>query len=103
MKVLHQYVPVGRDGHPYPILCHGKQLSVERMVEVKLSMSFSENPKYQLTGLLSRPQSFHERCIILHDSMNMLFDGMTVGDKGSMCHIKNKFGFRTVRKKYQIV
>ena len=29
----------------------------------------------------------------------MLFDGRTVGDKGFLCHIKNKFGFRTVKKK----
>ena len=99
MKVLHQYVPVGRDGQPYPILCHGEQLSVERMVEAKLSMAFSEDPEDQLTGLLPRPQGFHKRCIILQDSMNMLFDGRTVGDKGFLCHIKNKFGFRTVKKK----
>lgn len=35
--------------------------------------------------------------------MNLLFDGRSVGDKGSLCHIKNKFGFRTVKKKYQTV
>lgn len=31
--------------------------------------------------------------------MNLLFDGRSVGDKGSLCHVKNKFGFRTVKKK----
>lgn len=38
LKILQQYVPLGHDGHPYPIVCHGDQLSVERMVEAKLSM-----------------------------------------------------------------
>lgn len=99
LKTLHQYVPQGHDGHPYPIVCHGDQLSVERMVEAKLSMAFSEDPDDQLTGLIPRPQGFHKRCIILQDSMNLLFDGRSVGDKGSLCHIKNKFGFRTVKKK----
>lgn len=65
------------------------------MVEAKLSMAFSEDPDDQLTGLIPRPQGFHKRCIILQDSMNLLFDGRSVGDKGSLCHIKNKFGFRT--------
>ena len=99
MKVLHQYVPVGRDGQPYPILCHGDQLSVERMVEVKLSISFCEDPEDKLSGLPPRPQGFHKRCIILHDSMNMLFDGGTAGDKGSMCHIKKSLGSELLRKK----
>lgn len=98
LKYLHKYVPIGQNGHPYPILCHGDQLSVERMVEAKLSMAFSEDETDQLTGLIPRPQGFHKRCIILQDSMNMLFSGSTVGDKGSLFHIKNRFGFRTVKK-----
>lgn len=69
------------------------------MVEAKLSMAFSEDETDQLTGLIPRPQGFHKRCIILQDSMNMLFSGSTVGDKGSLFHIKNRFGFRTVKKK----
>lgn len=31
--------------------------------------------------------------------MNMLFRGSTVGDRGSLFHVKNKFAFRTVKKK----
>lgn len=69
------------------------------MVEAKLSMAFSEDETDPLTGLIPRPQGFHKRCIILQDSMNMLFSGSTVGDKGSLFHIKNRFGFRTVKKK----
>ncbi|XP_048736103.2 uncharacterized protein LOC125651518 [Ostrea edulis] len=94
-----EIVPIGQDRNPYQILCHGDQLSVERMVEAKLSMAFSEDAEDQLTGLVPRPQGFHKRCIILQDSMNMLFSGSTVGDKGSLCHIKNKFTFRSVKKK----
>lgn len=69
------------------------------MVEAKLSMAFSEDETDQLTGLIPTPQGFHKRCIILQDSMNMLFSGSTVGDKGFLFHIKNRFGFRTVKKK----
>lgn len=65
LKYLHKYVPIGQNGHPYPILCHGDQLSVERMVEAKLSMAFSEDETDQLTGLIPRPQGFHKRWIIL--------------------------------------
>lgn len=43
MKFLHQYVSVAPDGKRFPILCHGDQLSVERMVEAKLSVAFSED------------------------------------------------------------
>ncbi|XP_056021859.1 uncharacterized protein LOC130054866 [Ostrea edulis] len=99
LKYLHKYVPIGQDRNPYQILCHGDQLNVERMVEAKVSMAFSEDAEDQLTGLVPRPQGFHKRCIILQDSMNMLFSGSTVGDKGSLCHIKNKFTFRSVKKK----
>lgn len=31
--------------------------------------------------------------------MNMLFRGSTVGDRGSLFHVKNKFAFQTVKKK----
>lgn len=72
---------------------------MERMVDAKLSMAFSENEVDQLKGLIPRPQGFHKRCIVLQDSMNSLFSGNTVGDKGSLFHIKNKFGFRSVKKK----
>ena len=99
MKYLHKYVPNGQNDDPYPILIHGDQLSVERMVEAKLSMAFSEDQADQLTGLVPRPQGFHKRCFILQYFMNMLFSGSTVGYKGSLYHIKNKFGFRSVKKK----
>lgn len=56
LKILHQYVP---------IVCHCDQLSVEMMVEAKLSMAFSEDTDDQLTVLIPRPQGFHKRCIIL--------------------------------------
>lgn len=31
--------------------------------------------------------------------MNMLFRGSTVGDRGSLFHVKNKFAYQTVKKK----
>lgn len=31
--------------------------------------------------------------------MTMLFRGSTVGDRGSLFHVKNKFAFKTVKKK----
>ena len=67
-------------------------ISVERVVEAKLSMAFSEDQEDQLTVLLPRPQGFRKRCIILQDSMNMLFDGMTVGDKGPCATSKTSLG-----------
>jgi hypothetical protein len=69
------------------------------MVDAKLAMAFSDDEVDQLKGLIPRPQGFHRRCIVLQDSMNSLFSGSTVEDKGSLFHIKNKFGFRTVKKK----
>lgn len=62
---LDKYVPVSQEGRPYPILCHGDQLSVERMIDAKLSMAFSEDEADQLRGLIPRPQGFHKRCIVL--------------------------------------
>lgn len=52
LEILNKHVPIGQNGLPYPILCHGDQLSVERMVETKLSMAFSEDETDQLTGLI---------------------------------------------------
>nr|XP_022295009.1 uncharacterized protein LOC111105128 [Crassostrea virginica] len=67
MKYLHKYVPTGQNDDPYPILIHGDQLSVERMIEAKLSMAFSEDQADQLTGLVPRPQGFHKRYSLPED------------------------------------
>jgi hypothetical protein len=43
----------------------GVQLSVERMVNVKLAMAASEHPSDKLEGLVPRPQNFHKQCIVM--------------------------------------
>ena len=55
MKYLDKYVQVSQEGRPYPILCHGDQLSMERMIDAKLSMAFSEDEADQLRGLIPSP------------------------------------------------
>ena len=44
MKYLHQYVPVDCNNVPFQIICHGDQISVERMIDAKLAMAGSELP-----------------------------------------------------------
>ena len=65
MKNLAKYVPLDQNGKHIPIICHGDQLSVERMVESRLAMAMSEEPRHRLDGLVPRPQGFHKRCIIV--------------------------------------
>jgi hypothetical protein len=52
-------------GAPFNMICHGVQLSVERMVNVKLAMAASEHPSHKLEGLVPRPHNFHKRCILM--------------------------------------
>jgi hypothetical protein len=65
MKYLHKYVPSKQSGAPFNIICHGDQLSVERMVDAKLAMAASEHPSDKLEGLVPRPQNFHKQCIVM--------------------------------------
>ncbi|XP_060605758.1 uncharacterized protein LOC132758221 [Ruditapes philippinarum] len=65
MKHLHRYTPKDEDGKPWPVICHGDQLSVERMVEGKIAMSSSTLPEDRQEGLIPRPQNFHKRVILL--------------------------------------
>ena len=65
MKYLHRYTPKDGEGKPWPVICHGDQLSVERMVEGKIAMSSSTLPEDRLEGLIPRPQNFHKRVVLL--------------------------------------
>lgn len=69
MKHLAKYVPVASNGKQQPIIVHGDQLSVERMIESKIAMSMSWDPCHRMNGLIPRPQGFHKRCIILQVSI----------------------------------
>ncbi|XP_077862864.1 uncharacterized protein LOC144345056 [Saccoglossus kowalevskii] len=66
MKILNQYVP-RINGKPFPLICHGDQLSVERMVGGRIAMAASEGVANRLVGLEPRPQEFHKRCILDQD------------------------------------
>ncbi|XP_070547234.1 uncharacterized protein [Ptychodera flava] len=98
MKNLKKYVPQRGPGDPYRVLCHGDQLSAERMVEGRQAMASSENPFDRLIGLEPNCQDFHERCIILQDTMNILYDGKSADNEGSLFHLKTIFQHRNVRK-----
>ncbi|XP_070554960.1 uncharacterized protein [Ptychodera flava] len=99
MRRLCSYVPLKDDGNPWPIVCHGDQLSVERMLECQASVAASEHLSDRLLGLVPRPQEFHKQCIILQDTMDKLFTGKSLADPGTLFHIKTRFGHRSVKKK----
>ncbi|XP_070547020.1 uncharacterized protein [Ptychodera flava] len=99
MQHLGRYVP-SKDGKPvYSVICHGDQLSIERMVDAKFAMASSRDHINRLKGLEPRPQEFHKRCITMQDTMNKLFSGQSASDRGSLFNIKVKFGHRAVKKK----
>ena len=58
MKHLNQYVPLDEDGRPCGIICHGYQLSHERMAEAGIAMAAA--PSGRLEDLIPRPQNFHK-------------------------------------------
>ena len=66
-KRLNEYVPTpdGPGGYPYVIICHGDQLSVERMVDARFAMADHGVPRYTLKGLEPIPGEFHHRCLTL--------------------------------------
>ncbi|KAK3101689.1 hypothetical protein FSP39_005507 [Pinctada imbricata] len=99
MKYLNQYIPMYKDGQPFQLLCHGDQLSVERMLDAKLAMACSSSPSDQLAGLVPRPQNFHRRCILMQDSMNLLYSPSSLSEKGTLMQIRNQFHFNNVSKK----
>ncbi|XP_077862477.1 uncharacterized protein LOC100373840 [Saccoglossus kowalevskii] len=99
MRHLGQYVP-SQNGKPlYNVVCHGDQLSIERMVDARFSMACSQDHVNRLVGLEPRPQEFHKRCITMQDTMNKLFSGSSASARGSLFHVKIKFGHRAVKKK----
>ena len=70
LKKLNEYVPLpdGDDGEPYTILCHGDQLSCERMVDARFSMGGHQIPANRLKGLEPVAGEFHHRCLIMQVS-----------------------------------
>ncbi|XP_070559583.1 uncharacterized protein [Ptychodera flava] len=98
MNNLNKYVPQRNPGDPYPILCHGDQSSAERMVEGRHAMADSEDPSDRLIGLVPNCQDFYERCIILQDTMNMLFSENSAGNEGTLFHLKTIFKHTNVKK-----
>ncbi|XP_052217447.1 uncharacterized protein LOC127835183 [Dreissena polymorpha] len=98
MKYLNRYTPRDVEGTPWPIICHGDQLSVERMIECRIAMSSSALPGDRLEGLIPRPQNFHKRIVLLQVTLDTLF-GKGACDKGTLTQIKNVFGHRNVKKK----
>ncbi|WAQ96277.1 hypothetical protein MAR_028967 [Mya arenaria] len=73
-------------------------LSVERMIEGRITMTSSEQANDCLEGLIPRPQNFHKRVILLQVTLGMLF-GKGASDKGTLTQIKNVFGRKNVKKK----
>ena len=67
MKHLNQYVayPHGNKEDPHALLVEADQLSVERMVGVRVAMADHDLPKNTLRGLEPSPQEFHHRVIAL--------------------------------------
>ncbi|XP_070559644.1 uncharacterized protein [Ptychodera flava] len=98
MNNLNKYVPQRNPGDPYPILCHGDQSSAERMVEGRHAMADSEDPSDRLFGLVPNCQDFYERCIILQDTMDMLFSEKSAGNEGTLFHFKTIFKHTNVKK-----
>ena len=100
MKKLQDYIPLpnGPDGEPYVVPCHGDQLSCERMVDARFAMGDHTLPRHTLKGLEPWPGEFHNRCLHLQDTMNELFTGSSAAQRGTLYHIKNKFGHRSVKK-----
>lgn len=56
---IFQFPP---DGKIFPIMCHGDQNSVKKMVEAKLSIVFSDDEAAELIGL-PLPQCFHTHAL----------------------------------------
>ncbi|KAH3893413.1 hypothetical protein DPMN_017560 [Dreissena polymorpha] len=65
MKYINRYTPRDVEGKPLPIICHGDQPSVERMIECRIAMSSSALPMDRLEVLIQRPQNFHKRVVLL--------------------------------------
>lgn len=67
MKKLQDYVPLpnGPDGEPHVTLCHGDQLSCERMSDARFAMGTHEIPANRLKGLEPTIGEFHHRCLTL--------------------------------------
>lgn len=39
MKELHRHVPAKANCDPYQLICHGDQLSIERIIDAELAMA----------------------------------------------------------------
>ena len=64
MEELHKHVPI-IDGKPFPVLCCGDGLSMERMADAHHSRVTHETPEERLEGLVEAPQDFHKEMLLL--------------------------------------
>ncbi|KAL3886222.1 hypothetical protein ACJMK2_026229 [Sinanodonta woodiana] len=101
---LHNYVP-RRDSHMYPIVYWGDGLSCERHIDAQNARSNAGNPAQRVEGLVPSTGEFHKRMLLHYtcfmmeiDTMDMLFDGKSATDKGTLFHKKYVCDHRSVLK-----
>nr|XP_022309155.1 uncharacterized protein LOC111114903 [Crassostrea virginica] len=97
LENLHQYVPTHED-RVHQILCFGDGLSCERHNDAHMSRSNGETMIDRLQGLQPQVQEFHKRMLLMQDVMNTFFHGSSAAEKGTLFHLKNVFGHRSVKK-----
>ncbi|XP_014672745.1 PREDICTED: uncharacterized protein LOC106813191 [Priapulus caudatus] len=83
----------------FTIPCHGDALTVERIFDGKRARAAGHSRLERLEGIHPVPQEFHKRAILLQDTMDMLFNGQSAPDKGTLFNIKNVFNHRNLKKK----
>ena len=64
-----KYVPDCKEDRHENVICHGDQLSVERMIKSRICMALSWEPKHRLQALIPRLQGFHKRCLLMQVSI----------------------------------
>ncbi|XP_061162619.1 uncharacterized protein LOC133171838 [Saccostrea echinata] len=97
MEQLHEYVP--RQGDElFQLICFGDGLSCERHNDAHMARSNGESMLSRLQGLQPQVQEFHKRMLLMQDLMDTFFHGSSAAVKGTLFHLKNVFGHRSVKK-----
>ncbi|ELU00828.1 hypothetical protein CAPTEDRAFT_188936 [Capitella teleta] len=98
MEKLMEHVPNAKNGIQ-PVVCFGDGLSVDRMRDCQRLRLSAKDPVHNLRALVACPQEFHRRGLLTQDTMNALFSGKSICDRGTLFNLKQAFNHRQVKGK----
>ena len=96
---LHQYVPHSTNANLDDVVFHGDAGSVTGMLSAKQARAGCMTKTERLQRVCPVPGEFHRRMLLNQDSMNILYQADSKGDRGTLANVKSAFQLKAVKPK----